>query len=67
MTDGEREAEIVRLGKEIERHYGLAQSDSACYFLHMGNAAYAQGQMFALIRSRPPEFVAKLEQERGLV
>lgn len=65
MDHEAREAEIKRLGHEIERH--CTEAITGCYFASMGAADAAKSQMYALIKSRPAEYVEQLEKERGLV
>ena len=65
MNNKEREAEIKRLGREIEKH--VTEAETGCYFLSMGRADAAKSQMYSLIASRPLSYVQKLELQRGLV
>ena len=64
MTDQERELHIRDCGRLMEdsmRAYHL----TGC-FSHRGDADHFRLLMQEAIRSRPPAFVAKLEQERGI-
>ena len=64
MNHDAREAEIKRLGHEIERH--CTEAITGCYFASMGAADAAKGQMYALIKSRPAEYVAGFEAAMGV-
>jgi hypothetical protein len=64
MSDAEREAAIVQAGKAIERH--MAEYERTGCFGARGDADRSRRLMELLIRGRSPEYVAKLERERGL-
>jgi hypothetical protein len=64
MTDEEREAAAYRAGVAMHAWYSQFQQtgDMEC----LDNAYRALGLMRQLLAGRSPEYVAKLEQERGL-
>lgn len=57
LSDEGREAQIIEYSKQIER--AVATGDRRA-------AEAAKCQMYDAIKSRTPEYIAKLEMERGL-
>lgn len=71
MTDSEREAAIVRAGRQIEhwmalRNEAMCRNDFIAAATARANASRARRLMEALIAGRSPEAVDRMERERGL-
>ena len=64
FTDADREAAIVRAGRAVEKHMTRWEAEGC--FAARGDADRARMLMERLIAGRSPEFVARLEAERGL-
>jgi epoxyqueuosine reductase QueG len=64
LGDLQREIAIQHEAREVEQ-YMRRYADSGC-FSDRGAADRARLRMEELIRGRSPEYVAKLERERGL-
>ena len=66
--DEQRESLIAQTNREVERHFALAQSvaDSDLRRQHREEARRLAANARALVLGRSADFVAKLEQARGL-
>ena len=64
MTDSEREAAAIRAGNAMQAWYSQWRlTGNAAY---LDNAYHALGLQKKLLAGRSPEFVARLERERGI-
>lgn len=68
VSDESLEAEISQINRELERHFELAQSvdDLAMRAYHRDEAVLLASKVRLLVAKRSPEYVARLEAERGL-
>lgn len=62
------EAEIEQTSREVERHFALAQEVAVDHLRvhHRDEARRLACKVRSLVAQRTPEFVARLEAERGL-
>lgn len=69
ISDSQREADISQTNKEVEYHFAMAQkvTDDVMRGHHRDEARRLAARARALILGRSADFVAKLEQARGLV
>ena len=69
ISDAQREAGITQTNREIEYHFALAQkvSDDVMRGYHRDEARRLAAKVRGLVAGRSPDYVAKLEQARGLV
>jgi hypothetical protein len=65
LTDDQRE-EAIRIAAGLVEKHMAAWEKSGC-FADRGNADRARVLMEQLIRGRSPEYVARIERERGLL
>lgn len=67
--DRDLEAQIEQTNREVERHFMLAQSgvlSNDQHAIHRDEARRLAAKVKALVALRSPEYVAQLEQERGI-
>lgn len=67
-ADAAREWEIEQVNREVERHFGLAQTapTDALKATHREEARRLAAKVKALVCARPAAYVAYLEQQRGI-